>query len=92
MTKRYKVATDRAPEIIRKAAIIVLRAHIGRRSPHTRSSPDTGTRGTTSIGWEPVDSRIITARFTTKKKDIKLNIIQCYAPTNDAEDEKKVTV
>nr|KAG5710144.1 hypothetical protein BaRGS_006663 [Batillaria attramentaria] len=41
------------------------------------------------IGWEPVNSRIITAKFITKKKDIKLNIIQCYAPTNDAEEEKK---
>ena len=41
------------------------------------------------IGWEPVSSRIITAKFTTKKKDIRLNIIQCYAPTNDAEEEKK---
>ena len=40
------------------------------------------------IGWEPVNSRIITAKFTTKKKDIGLNIIQCYAPTNDAEEEK----
>ena len=39
------------------------------------------------IGWEPVNSRIITAKFITKKKNIKLNIIQCYAPTNDAEDE-----
>ena len=41
------------------------------------------------IGWEPVSSRTITAKFTTKKKDIRLNIIQCYAPTNDAEEEKK---
>ena len=41
------------------------------------------------IGWEPVNSRIITAKFTTKKKDIRLNIIQCYSPTNDAEEEKK---
>nr|KAG5689406.1 hypothetical protein BaRGS_017924 [Batillaria attramentaria] len=41
------------------------------------------------IGWEPVNSRIITAKFITRKKDIKLNIIQCYAPTNDAEEEKK---
>nr|KAG5689139.1 hypothetical protein BaRGS_006347 [Batillaria attramentaria] len=41
------------------------------------------------IGWEPVNSRIITAKFITKKKDIKLNIIQCYAPINDAEEEKK---
>ena len=41
------------------------------------------------ICWEPVNSCIITAKFTTKKKDIRLNIIQCYAPTNDAEEEKK---
>ena len=41
------------------------------------------------IGWEPVNSRFITAKFTTKKKEIRLNIIQCYAPTNDAEEEKK---
>ena len=41
------------------------------------------------IGWEPVNSRIITAKFTTKEKDIRLNIILCYAPTNDSEEEKK---
>ncbi|XP_078357393.1 uncharacterized protein LOC144642296 [Oculina patagonica] len=41
------------------------------------------------ISWEAVSPRIITARFATKKKDISINIIQCYAPTNDAEDEKK---
>ena len=41
------------------------------------------------IGWEPVSSRIIAAKFATKKKNIKLNVIQCYAPTNDTEDEKK---
>ena len=29
------------------------------------------------IGWEPVNSRIIKAKFTTKKKDVRLNIIQC---------------
>ena len=41
------------------------------------------------IGWEPVSSRTITAKFTTKKKDIRLNIIQCYALINDAEEKKK---
>ena len=41
------------------------------------------------IGWEPVNSRAATAKFTTMKKDIRLNIIQCYAATNDAEEEKK---
>ena len=41
------------------------------------------------IGWEAVNPRIITAKFTTKKKDSKLNIIQCYAPTIDVDEEKK---
>ncbi|KAJ8346757.1 hypothetical protein SKAU_G00281580 [Synaphobranchus kaupii] len=41
------------------------------------------------IGWEPVNSRIITAQFATQKENIKLNIIQCYVPTNDAIEEKK---
>ncbi|XP_066289728.1 craniofacial development protein 2-like [Branchiostoma lanceolatum] len=41
------------------------------------------------IGWEPVNPRIITAKFATKKSNINLRVIQCYAPTNDAEEEKK---
>ena len=32
---------------------------------------------------------VVFYKFTTKKKDIRLNIIQCYAPTNDVEEEKK---
>ena len=32
------------------------------------------------IGWEPVSSRIITAKFTTKKKDIRLNISSAMLP------------
>ena len=40
-------------------------------------------------GWEPISSRIITSKVATKKKNIRLNVIQCYAPTNDTEDEKK---
>lgn len=38
---------------------------------------------------QPVNSRIITAQFATQKKNIKMNIIQCYATTNDAIEEKK---
>jgi hypothetical protein len=41
------------------------------------------------VDWEPVNSCIITAKFTTKKKDIKIIIIQCYTPTYDEEEEKK---
>ena len=41
------------------------------------------------IGWEARGSRIITACFKTKNKKIKMNIVKCYAPTNDKTDETK---
>ena len=41
------------------------------------------------LGWEPVNSRLITAKFKTSNRRIALNIIQCYAPTNEAEEERK---
>ena len=41
------------------------------------------------VEWEPVSERIITARFTSKGRNI--TIIYCYAPTNSAEFEEKDT-
>ncbi|KAK4471060.1 hypothetical protein MN116_000571 [Schistosoma mekongi] len=41
------------------------------------------------VGWEPNGPRIIKASFKTMKKGITMNIIQCYAPTNDGNDEDK---
>ena len=41
------------------------------------------------ISWEPINSRIITARFHTTHKKKKLQVVQCYTPTNDAADETK---
>ena len=37
--------------------------------------------------WEPISERLITARFQTRF--VKVTIIQCYAPTNDHNDEDK---
>ncbi len=41
------------------------------------------------IGWEAHGPRMMTASFKTIKKNIKLNIIQCYAPTNDSSEDTK---
>ena len=40
-------------------------------------------------GWEKHGPRMVMASFTTRKKNINMNIVQVYAPTNDAEDEVK---
>ena len=40
------------------------------------------------VCWEAVSLRIVTAKFATNQK-IKVSIIQCCAPTNDAEESKK---
>lgn len=43
------------------------------------------------IGWEAHGPRIFTATFHTKKKMIILNIIQCYSPTNNSDEEIKTS-
>ena len=41
------------------------------------------------IGWEAHGPRVITASFKTRKRRINMNVIQCYAPTNDSTAEVK---
>ncbi|VDO90550.1 unnamed protein product [Schistosoma margrebowiei] len=41
------------------------------------------------VGWESHGSRIIKASFTTKKEGITMNVIQCYAPTNNINSDDK---
>ena len=41
------------------------------------------------INWEAAGPRIIYASFKTKKQNTKLNTIQCYAHTNDKDEETK---
>ena len=42
------------------------------------------------IGWEAHGPRIMTTSFLTKKR-INVDIIQCYAPTNESEEGEKDT-
>ena len=39
------------------------------------------------IGWDPVNERIITARF--QSRHAKTTVVSVYAPTEDADDEEK---
>lgn len=41
------------------------------------------------VSWEPINPRIITAKFHTTHKRINLQVIQCYAPTNNSDEETK---
>ncbi|KAK3088276.1 hypothetical protein FSP39_016944 [Pinctada imbricata] len=41
------------------------------------------------IGWKPRGPRHMTASFRTKLKNIKMNVIVCYASTNDIREEDK---
>ena len=41
------------------------------------------------IGWEGHGPRIITATCRTTNRRINMDIVQCYAPTNNGEDEEK---
>lgn len=41
------------------------------------------------VRWEANGSRITVASFRTMEKTIKMNVIQCYMPTNDKGEEAK---
>ena len=40
------------------------------------------------ISQETVGSRIITVKFRTKMKNVNIEVVQCSAPTHDAEERK----
>ena len=41
------------------------------------------------IGWEPINERLILAKFSTAHKQITLTVIMYCAPTNEAEEDEK---
>lgn len=41
------------------------------------------------MGWEAHGPRIVTASYRTKEKRSNMNVIRCYAPTNDSKDDDK---
>ena len=71
--------------------MLLFSGHEEDNAPHTEGVALMLSRSAQSalIGWEAHGPRIITASFRTKKKKIKMNVIQCYAPTNDSDEENK---
>ncbi|VDP69117.1 unnamed protein product [Schistosoma mattheei] len=41
------------------------------------------------IGWESHGPRIIKASFKTKNEGIIMNVIKCYTPANDSNEDDK---
>ena len=59
--------------------------------PHTEGAASFLTKKAQCvlISWEVVSSRLTTAMFRTQMISIKIEVVQCYAPTNDAEKRKE---
>ena len=71
--------------------MILFSGHEEEDAPHTEGVALMLSRSAQQalIGWESHGPRIIRALFRTKQRKIKLNIVQCYAPTNDSDEEDK---
>ena len=72
--------------------LLLYSGHIEDEAPHTQGVALMLSRSAQGalIGWEAHGPRIITATFQTTNHRINMNLVQCYAPTNnDSEDEKE---
>lgn len=70
---------------------ILYSGHPDEKAPHTEGVAFMLSKEAqrSLISWETINSRIITARFQTTQNRIKLQVIQCYAPTNNANEESE---
>ena len=74
-----------------KSELLLCSGHKDLDSPHTQGVALTSSKATQKalIGWAAHGPRIIAASFQTKVRRISMNVILCYAPTNDNEDQVK---
>ncbi|VDP32225.1 unnamed protein product [Schistosoma curassoni] len=64
--------------------------HEEENAPHTQEVDMMLSKARNAlIGWESHGSRIIKASLKTKKEGITMNVIKCYEPTNDSNDDDK---
>lgn len=89
------ISETRCPQSGRKklnsGELLLYSGHEDVDSPHTQGVALMLSKAAQKalIGWEAHGPRIIAASFHTKERRISMNVIQCYAPTNDSEDEVK---
>lgn len=83
--------TDAGKTILTTGETIIYSGNNGQNPHHTRGVGImmTSRAAKSLIGWEPVNERIILARFRTSHSRVTLTVITCYAPTNEADEETK---
>ncbi|VDP69371.1 unnamed protein product [Schistosoma mattheei] len=71
--------------------LLLYSGHDEENAPHTKGVALVLSKQAQNalIGWESHGPRIIKASFKTKKEGISMNIIPCYAPTNDYNEDAK---
>ncbi|CAH8564841.1 unnamed protein product [Schistosoma haematobium] len=71
--------------------LLLYSGHGEENAPHTRGVALMLSKQAQNalIGWESHGPRIIKASFKTKKEGISINVIKCYEPTNDYNEDTK---
>ena len=80
--------TDSGQKRLTTGELLLYSGHEDENGPHTQGVAIMLSKAAQGalIGWEAHGPRVITASFRTKRKKINMNLVQCYAPTNDSED------
>ena len=70
--------------------MLLFSGHEEEDAPHTLGVALMSTTAQKAlIGWEAHGPRILTAAFRTKIRRINMDVIQCYAPTNETDEAEK---
>ena len=83
--------TDSGKRRLITGELLLFSGHEQENAPHTQGVALMLSRAAQRalIGREEHGPRIITATFHTKERRINMDVIQCYAPTNDSDDQDK---
>ncbi|VDP83695.1 unnamed protein product [Schistosoma mattheei] len=83
--------TQVGQERLASGELLLYSGHEGENATHTQGVELMLSKQAQNalIGWESHEPRTIKASFKTKKEGISINIIQCYALTNDYNEDAK---